>query len=208
MINIAILILAAGAARRMRGRDKLLEHIDASPLLSRICAAALATGHDTYVTLPAASHPRATLILNNMRSATAVYVPDAAEGMGASIRTGVAAVGPDYDGVMILPADMPELTQEDLRQVISGFAAAPDMILRATAADGRFGHPVIFPRRHFTALAQLQGDKGARALVKSAIQNSEKIATVALPDQHALTDLDTPEAWANWRAQRHAPTGS
>lgn len=40
MTAIATLILAAGRASRMRGRDKLLESVDGTPLLARICAAA------------------------------------------------------------------------------------------------------------------------------------------------------------------------
>ncbi|MDA9160262.1 nucleotidyltransferase family protein, partial [Rhodobacteraceae bacterium] len=35
MSCVAVLIPAAGAARRMRGRDKLLEQIDGVPLLAQ-----------------------------------------------------------------------------------------------------------------------------------------------------------------------------
>ncbi|MFV1492048.1 nucleotidyltransferase family protein [Phaeobacter sp. JH18-32] len=214
MTAIAILILAAGSASRMRGRDKLLEEIDGTPLLARICGAALGTGQDTYVTLPAAPHPRAQLLSRACPAATALFVPDAQEGMAASIRSGIAGLTKSYEAVMILPADMPELTQADLAQVAGSAMALPDRILRATGtatgadtgsitgAQERFGHPVVFPRRYFAALGQLSGDQGARAVLKAAQDQGETIHPVPLPEAHALTDLDTPEAWTAWRRAR------
>ncbi|AHD09752.1 nucleotidyltransferase family protein [Phaeobacter gallaeciensis] len=208
MTAIAILILAAGAARRMRGRDKLLEQINGRPLLAQICAAAISTGQEVHVTLPSPDHPRAEVLRDHCKDATPVYVPDAAEGMAASIRAGVGALSRDYDAVMIMPADMPELTAKDLMQVLARIRTSPDQILRATGADGTFGHPVVFPRRYFTALSQLTGDQGARAILKAAQHQGEVICPVPLPASHALTDLDTPEAWAAWRqAQKSTPAG-
>ncbi|MEP1498141.1 NTP transferase domain-containing protein, partial [Pseudophaeobacter sp.] len=43
MSKIAILLLAAGASARMRGRDKLMEDIEGAPLLSLICSRAAQT---------------------------------------------------------------------------------------------------------------------------------------------------------------------
>ncbi|ATG43247.1 putative MobA-related protein [Phaeobacter piscinae] len=202
MTAIAALILAAGRSSRMRGRDKLLEPVDGIPLLARICVAAAQSTAMTYVTLPTPDHPRAAVIRDHCQGARPVYVPDAEEGMAASIRAGIGALSRAYDAVMILPADMPELTAKDLARVVAQASSTPDQILRATGADGTFGHPVVFPRRHFTALSQLTGDQGARAILKAAQHQGEIIRPVPLPASHALTDLDTPEAWAAWRQAR------
>ncbi|AFO91116.1 nucleotidyltransferase family protein [Phaeobacter inhibens] len=208
MTAIATLILAAGRASRMRGRDKLLESVDGTPLLARICAAAKHSAETTYVTLPTPDHPRAAVIRDHCQGARPVYVSDADEGMAASIRAGIGALSRAYDAVMILPADMPELTASDLAQVVAQSNSTPDQILRATSVDGTFGHPVVFPRRYFAALSQLTGDQGARAILREAQHQGAVICPVPLPDQHALTDLDTPEAWAAWRqARKSPPTG-
>ncbi|MFD1808925.1 NTP transferase domain-containing protein [Gemmobacter lanyuensis] len=47
-----ILILAAGAASRMRGGDKMLEQVAGVPQLRRIVNAACATGAPVRVALP------------------------------------------------------------------------------------------------------------------------------------------------------------
>jgi CTP:molybdopterin cytidylyltransferase MocA len=193
--EIAILLLAAGQSSRMRGRDKLMEEVDGAPLLSTMVQRAQETGGPVFVTLPGMEHERAALI----GSAMPVLVPDAAEGMAASVRRGVAALPPHITAVIILPTDMPELTGEDFQAVLGAFSSENPAIVRGASADGHPGHPVLFPQHCFEDLKALSGDQGARALLKSG---KYPVRLVPLPEEHALTDLDTPEAWARWRAQQ------
>jgi CTP:molybdopterin cytidylyltransferase MocA len=194
----AILILAAGASSRMRGGDKLLEEVAGHPLLRIMLKRAVAAARGPVLcALPAPDHPRAACL--DGLAVHPVCVPDSAAGMSASIRAGVAAVPQDCGAVMILPADMPEVTADDIALMLSEHATQPDAILRATDSDGMAGHPVIFPADLFPALRALDGDMGARDVLRA---QADRIRRVPLPDQHATTDLDTPEAWADWRASR------
>lgn len=199
MSRIAILLLGAGASSRMRGGDKLLEPVDGTPLIVRQTKRALEASRDVLVALPAPDHPRAALLQG--LPVTRIAVPDASNGMSASIRRGVAALPAGLDAVMILPADMPDLTAADLRAMVQAYQ--PGTILRATAADGTHGHPVIFPTACFDALQALDGDQGARPVLA---QYRDIVRTLALPGHNALTDLDTPEDWAAWRDARTART--
>lgn len=197
---LAILILAAGASSRMKGADKLLQQIDGQPLLRRLAEAARGTECPVLVTLPAAPGPRQAVLAD--LPLTPVAVPDAALGMAHSIRAGIAALPDGCAAAMILPADMPEIDAQDLRRMRDIWrGAAPDALLRATSAEGKPGHPVIFPARCFEALKNLQGDQGARSLLRHP---DDKPLLVALPGNHALTDLDTPQDWARWRALRRS----
>jgi CTP:molybdopterin cytidylyltransferase MocA len=120
--------------------------------------------------------------------------------MAASIRAGITALPHHCDGVMILPADMPDLTQQDLALMLEAFRNHDQaMICRAANKDGVAGHPVIFPAEFFDALGSLTGDQGGRAILR---QNHHRLIKVTLPGNHALTDLDSPEAWQVWRSQR------
>jgi len=194
-----ILILAAGASSRMRGADKLLQPIDGIPQIARIAKAAIATGKAVIIALPA-DHPGRKRAVADLQ-ATALTVEDASEGMAASIRAGVA-LAKGACGLMILPADMPDLEADDLRAVLRAFMAAPSAILRATSASGEPGHPVMFPADLFADLARIKGDEGARAILK---QHRSRLRTIPLSGQRATTDLDTPEDWAIWRAARTQP---
>ena len=126
----------------MRGTDKLLEVVDGQPLLSRITNAALATGAKVTVTLPP-DRPLRKLALDGL-AVTQVIVPDAATGLAASLKAGIAATQSDAP-ILLLLADLPEITADDLTLMLREWQATPDMILRGTAEAGTPGHPVCLP---------------------------------------------------------------
>lgn len=187
----AILLPAAGASARMRGRDKLLEQIDSVALLRHSVLRALATGALVAVTLPLNSARR--VVLDGLD--VTVLELDGSEGMAASLRAGAAwAESLGADALMIALPDMPDITPQDMQALFAAQDMTPQTPLRATTEDGHPGHPVILPRGLFAAMATLQGDKGARAVL-----NDHPPRLHPLPGPRAQTDLDTPEAWAAWR---------
>ena len=195
---IAILIPAAGASRRMRGTDKLLMQVGGEALLRRQARQALQAADHVAVTLPHPDHPRAAALAG--LPVQLVLVPDADSGMSASLRRGIGLLPEDMDAAMILPADMPDLTVEDLQALIALFRALPrPMLLQGCSDTDIPGHPVLFPADCFPAMLALSGDQGARAVLAA---NRHRLRLVPLPDRHALTDLDTPEAWAEWQARQ------
>lgn len=195
-------ILAAGASSRMRGTDKLLEPVEGEPLLARQIRVARGTGQPVLVALPRDAVERHHLV--EVGAATPVAVANAMDGMGASIaalgteasRTGAAAL-------LILLADMPEITTEDLSVLLRESSRHPSSVIRAGTATGEAGHPVVFPRMLFGELARLSGDRGARLIVADA----QDVRIVRLPGNRAMVDLDTPEEWDAWRSSRHGRPG-
>lgn len=190
----AVLLPAAGASKRMRGGDKLLEEVGGAPCLRVMAARARASADEVIVTLPAQSHPRAEALAG--LPLKTVIVPDAAEGMAASLRAGADAA-PAKSALMVLPPDMPALEAEDLRALWDAFEAAPPgTILRACAEDGTAGHPVIFDSIFLPGFAALRGDTGAAPILR---QSPQALRFHPLPGTRATLDLDTPEDWAQWR---------
>ncbi len=196
---VSALVLAAGQSRRMGGRDKLAEPVGGVPLLRHVLdVLARSAVDETVVVLP--PEPGARLAALTGTKARIVTNPRAAEGMGTSIGAGVTALRPDSDAVLIVLADMPELTARDFDRLIAAFDPAEGRaIVRAVAEDGQPGHPVLFGRRFFEPLRALEGDRGARALIEDY---PEFVADVTLPGPAAATDLDTPADWEAWRAAR------
>ena len=64
--------------------------------------------------------------------------------------------------------------------------------------DGQRGNPVVWSRRFFSDLMNVEGDIGARNLIG---RYSEAVVEVPLTGAAALTDVDTPEALEAVRAE-------
>jgi molybdenum cofactor cytidylyltransferase len=120
------------------------------------------------------------------------------EGMGSSLRFGVASLPPACEAVMVLLGDQVAITADDLKRLVSAWKGEESMIA-ASVYDQRVGVPAIFPRVSFSELAELRGDQGARMVLD---RNNYRL--VRVPMANAAIDLDTPEDLAalNERFQR------
>ena len=196
MNQAAILILAAGQSRRMRGADKMLELVEGEPLIRRQALRAFATGLPVFVTLPD-DRPLRMLALQDLAIVT-VTVRDAADGISRSIVAGNAAIPANY-GLLLWLADLPEIETEDLNKVLHAAKTAPNAVVRATTDVGKPGHPIFIPPKFRVELAGLTGDIGARDMLR---RHSPDTVFVPLLGNRALTDLDTPEEWSAWRANQ------
>lgn len=197
-MEIPVIVLAAGASSRMGGADKLMQVVDGMPLIRRQAQLArAATDGMVIVALPAAPHPRYDAI--SELDVVRCPVPDASDGMSASLRKAVSALPADTPAVAILLADLPDVTDADMQAVLDAVDfSQKNLVWRGVTADGKPGHPVVFHRDLFPSIARLSGDTGAQEIIRQA---QDQTALIPLPGQHARADLDTPEDWVAWRAK-------
>ena len=195
-VPFPIILLAAGASSRMKGEDKLMQEVDGQPLLRRqVDMAQSVAGDAVYVALPPAPHPRYNVLQGC--DVITVEVADAAEGMNASLRRAFSALPKSASAAMLLLADLPDLTGDDLLKIAD--AVAPQdgtRIWQGATSDGAPGHPIVFDAALFPKVQRLRGDAGAKSVVQ---ENHDKCLLVPLPGNRARLDLDTPEAWTAWR---------
>jgi molybdenum cofactor cytidylyltransferase len=183
--ELHVIVLAAGASTRF-GSPKQLIRLNGRPLLHLAVSRAVeVAGQAVTVVLGANAAQLAPLLRHT--PASVVINRDWAEGMGSSVRTGVARIPATADAALLMLADQPAVTAEDLKRLIGAWRRQPQCIVAAHYA-GTSGVPAIFPREDFAALAALRGDAGARALLK---RGGERLVRVAL--QSAAIDIDTPE---------------
>lgn len=189
----AIVLPAAGLARRMRGGDKLLEQVGGMALLRHVAKQALRASPHVAVTLRPSAAERLAVIAD--LPLQILRIPDADEGMAASLRAGAKwASDAQFCAMMIALPDMPDIRATDFRALIAAQADHPDHCLRATSAGHVPGHPVILPKVFFPAMQALRGDQGAREILCAHPPYLHPLS-----GQRALTDLDTPEDWDAWR---------
>ena len=194
----AILLPAAGASSRMRGRDKLLEDVDGCPLLRLQAKRALAACPLVFVALPPPPHPR-YLALDGL-DLLALAVPEHVEGLGGTLRGAVGQLPPGIDRLLLLLPDLADISDSDIREVLAAADAYPDaLVWRAATPDGQPGHPVVFDKSLLPAFAGLSGDTGGSPVIGRA---GDRVFLHRLAGGQALQDLDTPEQWAEWRSRK------
>jgi len=188
--KLAIIILSAGQSSRL-GQMKQLISIKGKSLIVSQLEQALKVTSAVYCVLgfnaeqvkAEIEHLPIKTIINSQWS----------DGMASSLASGVKALAPDINAVMIVLVDQWQLTSADLIRHRQSWQQQPSAIVVAqniSATNNResIGPPVIFPRTYFAELIQLQGKQGAKVLLDKYQTNLLKI-----PLAHAFVDLDTPE---------------
>ena len=195
MSRIAALVLAAGRSSRM-GANKLLIETGGRRLVERAVDAALAS-RAASVTIVLGHDAAALRAVLAGRPAALVENPHHAQGLGSSLRAGIAALGPDSDGAVVCLADMPEVGPALIDRLIEAYDPDSGIEIAAPVRDGRRGNPVLWGRCFFPALMAIDGDAGARHLIE---RHADRLARIDWPDETPFIDLDTPEALARWRS--------
>ncbi len=180
-------ILAPGASRRL-GQPKQLVALGGEPLLRRQCRTALEAqiGPVAAILGCHAAECAATIIdLPVTRNINERW----AEGLGVSIRCAAqVAAAADASGLLLLHVDQYRLTAADLNSLHAAWLDSRCLSACAAIHGDDFGPPVIFPRRCFGELLQLNGDAGARSVL--AKLPADALQRVEIPN--AIADLDLP----------------
>ncbi|MBB4252059.1 nucleotidyltransferase family protein [Rhizobium sp. BK008] len=191
-IVVAILLLGAGMATRMgpNGGHKLLADFDGMPLVRRSALIAINSHAESVTVVVGHRQDDIRKALSDMQL-NIVANPDYASGMASSLVTGFIAAGANgVDGVLVMLADMPDVTSSDLNRLITAFQHGKGASIVRAVSQGKHGNPVILPRSLNDAVLRLKGDIGARDLIKAS---GLPVIEVEIGDA-ALIDVDTHEA--------------
>jgi molybdenum cofactor cytidylyltransferase len=187
------IVLAGGSGSRFGG-GKLTHAWEGGALIDGALAAAFAaparsvtvvTGADPKV--EAAARAFAERIGQAARLRIA-YCEDHAEGMGATLRTGVAGLPAEAAGAYVFLGDMPAIPPAILPALAAALAAGAPAA--APRFEGQRGHPVLFSATLFPQLKALTGDQGARDVLRAL---GDRLALVETDDPGVLVDVDTPD---------------
>ena len=181
-MTVAGLVLAAGEGRRFGGPKALVE-IDGERLVDR-AVRVLREGDITTTYVVQGAAPLA------VPGVEVVDNPGWAEGMGSSLRAGLAALPPDVAAAVVLLVDQPALTPAAVRRVVEAAGEPIDAAVVVATYDGQRGHPVLLGRLQWPAAAELAtGDRGARDFLA---RHGDGVVEVPCADVADPGDVDTP----------------
>ncbi|HEV2215345.1 MAG TPA: nucleotidyltransferase family protein [Terracidiphilus sp.] len=187
-MTVPAILLAAGESRRL-GQPKQLVAVGRELLLERALRVAReAQAHPLLVVLGA--HFASIRARINFQDAVPILNEDWQRGISTSIRAGLReldARAPQYACALFITCDQPCLTAAHLRALIAAHQAHAAPAIAASSYQGAYGTPAIFPRELFPQLHALEGDKGARALINSAL-----CPVVVCPFAGGEIDIDEP----------------
>lgn len=192
MSNLAVAILAAGASSRM-GRPKQHLTFRGKTLIQNAVDIALKTGCRTiFLVVNSAaqsllSTTQERVLEANASSRVIILVNELfTEGIASSIRiaTEAARAYSEIDGLLFLNCDQPLLSDDGISGLIRLYAGGK---IVASSFGGVIGSPAIFDRIFFPELSQLNGDVGAKSVIKNHHE-----CVIECVVENADFDVDTP----------------
>ncbi len=190
--NIGIIILAAGASKRL-GKPKQLLVFQGETLLKRAVKTALASGCRPVIVVLGANGE----ILKPEIEAFNIEIAGNANwenGMGASIQAGVKKllkICPDASGAILTVCDQPFVSADLISQLTKSFRATDAPII-ACSYNETIGVPALFSHRLFPELIALKADNGAKKIIYKYKKN-----VIEIPFESGATDVDTEQDYLN-----------
>ncbi len=170
----------------MGGPNKLLIEYKAKPLMRHAVDAAIASKAEPVILVNGHQWDAVVMPLNGL-PLIFVHNPDFEQGMSTSLKTGLMAVPPGAEGVVVLLGDMPHVTVRTINILIEAFTANPEAAAIVPVHQGRRGNPVILSRRLFADIERLRGDEGARML----LAGRDDVVEVPIVSAGVTFDVDT-----------------
>ncbi|MEL7046244.1 MAG: nucleotidyltransferase family protein, partial [Pseudomonadota bacterium] len=174
-------LLAAGRSRRFGAANKLLAPLSGKPLVGHAAAALARVRLEHYVAVVRSSDVAAVLTGFDLEQ-----IPEEQESQSDSLRAGIArAARLGASGVLVCLGDMPRVSVLHLEAVVSLGRAQG---IAASSQGGKVMPPAWFDSVYFSELEALEGDQGARAILRSL-----PLAARVSVQSDELVDIDRPE---------------
>jgi CTP:molybdopterin cytidylyltransferase MocA len=169
-VRVAAIVLAAGEASRFGSPKQTL-------LLPRVLEALGASPVDEIGVVEGAYELRvpSDTVSQGVR---VIACRNWADGPGASLRCGLAAVGHDVEAAVVVLADGPNLSPRAVERVLDDWRAHGEVV--AASYGGERGHPLVLGRADWDGIP----DEGLR---------EREVRLVPCDDLGAPGDVDTPE---------------
>lgn len=197
---IPAIVLAAGKSSRMGRSKAALPLPGGDTFITRIVRTfkdaavediVVVVGHDARAVVDAfaASDLEARFVEN----------PDYEQGQLSSLVAGLRIVDrPGVVAALVTLVDVPLVRAPTVRAVVERYYATRARVVRPVRGS-QHGHPVLIDRSLFDAIRRSDPSAGAKAVIRA---NVSAAGEVAVDDDGAFADADTPEDYERMRGRK------
>lgn len=201
--KIAAVLLAAGAGRRLGGIAKALIRIDGVSLAQRQLHALREAGVDVLVMVSGFARELVEAEARGLATSVA-YNAAYAQGRAGSVRIGLAALGPGFDGILMTLVDQPLIEARDLRALMAAFHGRTGGHVLVPQVQGARGNPVMLDELVRTRVLASAPPAGVRELIDrepSLVQSWQTDNARFITDLDTREDLERVAALTGWRIE-------
>lgn len=189
-LRTAAVLLAAGEGSRMGNVPKCLMRLGGKALVERHCEAMAASGIGRLVVVTGFHHEAIEAELARL-PVTIARNPQPEAGQPSSVRTGLEAVGPGFDLVVVALADQPLVGSTELDELIRAFRQRPPgTAIVYPSVAGQRGNPVLFAGELIDRLMAAGGPVPGRKFIDD---HQELVHVHETGNPNFVLDLDTRE---------------
>ncbi|HSZ94520.1 MAG TPA: molybdopterin-binding/glycosyltransferase family 2 protein [Acetobacteraceae bacterium] len=189
--TIAAIVLAAGRSRRMAPHNKLLvADRTGKPMIARVVDNVLSSKTRPILVVTGHQSEQVQHALGG-RPVRYVHADDYAEGLSASLKSGIAAVPEECSAALVCLGDMPLVTGRMIDRLLGTYDPDEGRLIVLPTFRGKQGNPMLWDRRFFSEILQISGDSGARFLLGKHL---EVVTEVEMADDAVLRDFDTTDS--------------
>jgi len=170
--NIALLILAAGASNRIGQPKQLLTYKNGTFISNIVNAAIKSKVGDLFLVYGAYRNQIESEIRPFARQMNSFYNDNWERGMGNSLAKGIKELSRNnkYDGVIVLLADQVMVDANCIQRLAELHEKTGKGIIPSYYGQD-FGPPTLFSSKYFDEMMKLDGDIGAKPLIRNNISD-------------------------------------
>ena len=192
-MKISATILAAGQSLRMDNDNKLLLPIEGVAIIQHVCKTVLSANINQVIVVTGYENEIVSQAIPKEVD-NIVYNSDWNSGMSSSIYKGISSLPENVDGNMIVLGDMPMISTDTLQLLIDQFIKQKGRLIIYPIYEDRQANPVIFPKKYFSEILSLTGDRGCKKVLK---QYPENVIGIPIQSQEVVLDCDTKDDYFN-----------
>ena len=186
---ISAILLAAGQSKRMVGENKLTKEIKGIPLIKLSVKNILASSIDELIIVLGHQKEIIEKLIDKNEKIKFVFNKNFENGMASSIKVGINNLPKNTKAFFICLGDMPNIKKNIYNDLIK-YVENKEIII--PNYKGQQGNPVLFSISMKKEIMSIQGDIGARKILKT---NKNKLLNIEINDQSITKDFNTQKCF-------------